>query len=202
MTDIQWCTPADISQRPACGMAEIKNKTDFYKLYRKLQLGNTTHNFTWDQYLKEQKASFDVGVRNTIPGSPLMKYNMSRKEAISYGAELLTKHGLKPEQLIISELAPDDKLTIQVEALRTTRYVYARYSQIPGLRMREAMLNAKHIEGLAALHLMKQHMDGSSWNFLNDVWDDYPDSVVEFTCYDRSVGVFGWNTLFWEVRNY
>jgi hypothetical protein len=26
--------------------------------------------------------------------------------------------------------------------------------------------------------------------------------LVEFSCFGRSVGVLGWNTLFWEVRKY
>ncbi len=182
-------------------MATIDNKQDFYRLYRKLQLGNTTRNFSWEDYVRSE-FNGGVGVRNTIPGSPLMRYELDRPAALAYGQELMDRHGLRPDQLIVSELAPDNNLTLQAETLRTPKYLYARYSQIPGLRMRTAMENARHIEGLAAVELIRTHMDAPSWDFFNDVLDEYPDSVVEFTCYDRPVGVFRWNTLFWEVRNY
>ena len=68
----------------------------------------------------------------------------------------------------------------------------------------------QHVEGLRAVMLLKHYMDVMSWEKVQDLLScqldgsneefnfHYP--VIEFACFDKPVGVFKWNTIFWEVR--
>ena len=70
-----------------------------------------------------------------------------------------------------------------------------------------------HAEGLQAVALLQKYMDDRAWDMLNHLLGcqhgpdgtrgdelnfTYP--IIEFACFDRPIGVLGWNTLFWEVR--
>ena len=105
------------------------------------------------------------------------------------------------EHILVDEQAPDDLSTLKGEVMRPNMdYLYMRYDQTPGLRMRQAYPTMKHIWGLKAVNLLKRHLDAPSWDCLQDIFDRYPNAIVELTCYSKSVGIFGWNTIFWEIR--
>lgn len=69
--------------------------------------------------------------------------------------------------------------------------------------------------GLKASAILQQYFDDMGWNCLNEIlacqlgeensWGDpvknitWP--VVEFACFNKPVGVLGWNSLVWEVRS-
>jgi hypothetical protein len=71
-----------------------------------------------------------------------------------------------------------------------------------------------HAFGLEASILLQKYMDDHSWEMLNSLLgcqlgenNSYGDPVlnftypvVEFACFNKPIGVFGWNTLFWEIR--
>ena len=71
-----------------------------------------------------------------------------------------------------------------------------------------------HAQGLQAVGLLQKYMDDRSWDMLNQILGCQVDEVntfgdqtlnftypiVEFACFDRPIGVLGWNALFWEVR--
>jgi len=56
--------------------------------------------------------------------------------------------------------------------------------------------------GLEALLDLRRHLDAPGMAWLEELWSLYPDSVVELSVYDRPVGIYGWRTVIWEVRNY
>lgn len=37
---------------------------------------------------------------------------------------------------------------------------------------------------------------------IEDLMNEYPDHVIEFTCMTKPYGTLGWKTVVWEVRNY
>ena len=70
-----------------------------------------------------------------------------------------------------------------------------------------------YAHGLRASCLLQKYMDIASWETLNSILGcqiysrmvenevlnfKYP--IVEFACFDRAIGVLGWNSLFWEIR--
>jgi hypothetical protein len=57
--------------------------------------------------------------------------------------------------------------------------------------------------GLKAKALVEKYMDANTLNDLQELWDVYPEAVIEFTCFDCNIGTKPHrNTIIWEVRNY
>lgn len=119
-------------------MNRIETKQDFYKLSRKLLLGNILTQWTWEQFLTQCRArtcdqdhelptNGIVGVRHvrlafTNKGtSGLMKID----DAIEYGLMTPDK-----ENLLFDEGAIHGRLTIQGEVMADERGLYVRYSNL------------------------------------------------------------------------
>ena len=59
------------------------------------------------------------------------------------------------------------------------------------------------LRGLSATQILQAKMNDLSWQWLNYLLEEYPDHVVEFSCFSKCWGtVPGYNTVFWEVRRY
>lgn len=43
---------------------------------------------------------------------------------------------------------------------------------------------------------------GEEYETLEEIWADYPDSIIEFTMWDRPMGVLNKRLLIWEVRDF
>ncbi|MCD6359709.1 MAG: hypothetical protein J7M38_02520 [Armatimonadetes bacterium] len=181
----------------------VDTKSAFYELFLRGATGNCLRNWSYPDYLKSD-FSGGVAVRLRNRASSLMKYDLPGPAAVArYVRRLEQQHGISPDQVIVSELAPDDDLILQFEAMRCERYLYLRWNDTPGLRMRQAMENhCRHCWGLEAVERVRQALDAKSWNWLQELFDRYPDSIVEATAYRHGLGIYGWNTLFWEIRNY
>ena len=71
------------------------------------------------------------------------------------------------------------------------------------LPMRPALAQRTlHADGLMALGLLKCYLDDPSYDNMMSLLDEYPDHVVEFTAFNRAMGVLGWASCVWEVRSY
>lgn len=187
-------------------MSSIKSKAEFYGLYYSHQLGNHSrlyHIKPTDTVSSVQRtvpwANHPVMVRHRVPNSPYCRFDLSLPQYLEWIKEL----GLRQEEFYVNELLPDHANSLQGEVTRSyDGDVNLWYSIGSGLRMRPAYAAMKSIDGLRARLLLKYFMDGSSHDFLQDLLVEYPDSAIEFCCYDRSVGLMGWNTIFWEIRDY
>lgn len=108
------------------------------------------------------------------------------------------------DEAYFTEMLPhqQSRVVLQGEVMRDSTGWYLYYSTAKAI-MREALRSApRHATGVAAYTILRDHMDGSSWDCLLDLLDHYDGHVVEFTILDQPCGQRGWNTLFWEVRNY
>lgn len=186
----------------------INSKAEYYALARRHLLGNTIQQWTWREF---QKMMIDSGIYDfTVPHTVAMRgMTTASKQIQGYDFDAVTAfrrglaaicNGMNHGDILVDEQAPDHLSTLKGEVMRNQFYLYMRYDQTPGLRMRAAYPTMKHMEGLRAVHLLKQHMDAPSWDMLNDLFDRYPDAMIEFSCYSRPVGHFKLNTIFWEVR--
>lgn len=198
-------------------MASITTKSDFYALYYRMALGNTIRQWDWDEYnglyLTNDLPQDIVGyaVRVKIPNNPYMRYELSEDQAIDYSRGLIAK-GVDPTDLNISELAPDHRLTLQGEIMRSTNYCdgwlrtkFDRDNPADN-RMRSSYPgvcpHSHYTSGLSMWLRIKTAMDSRSWDCLQELLDTYPDDIIEFSCYDCQVGVLGCNSIIWEVRSY
>lgn len=73
----------------------------------------------------------------------------------------------------------------------------------------------QHAWGLKASSILQEYMDDPSWQKLNEIlacqlgeensWGDpvlnFSHPTVEFASFNKPIGVLGWNSVFWEVRN-
>ncbi len=91
---------------------------------------------------------------------------------------------------------------LQCEVMNSPRYLEIRYAWNSGVGMRQAYDQMRSRYGLQALLILRRYLDAPSFDNLQWILETYCDSVVELSAYPMGVGVLGWNTLFWEVRNY
>lgn len=186
----------------------INNKQEFYNRSRRLELGNRLQQ--WDYYaFHKLYFSFDsheiplrVSLRTTrIASVKAQRYRLVPYKMINL-CERLLHQGFSYNELFVDESAPDHCVQLQAEVMNTERFVYVRYVLRSGVGMREALVRSKHIEGAAAMHLLRSHLDCDSMDTLERLLQEYPDAVVELSAYPHKVGMLQKNTLFWEVRNY
>ena len=191
-------------------MGTINSKADMYELYFAGAFGNTLVN--WRTY-EEFKSDLDSGkwpaekpvaLRTaTKPGVIPPRYCVRTEtwEVLDLIEEWVV-FGIPRETININELGKDHLITLQGEVMRSTNYFDLRGSYAKTVMRTALATNQFHLSGLWAYLLIHQKMDAPSWDNLNRLFDEYPDSIIEFTVYGAPVGDLGWNTVFWEVRNY
>lgn len=205
-------------------MPHIRSKAEYFTLARRHLLGNTIKQWTFAEFTR-MLFGFEalpplVALRGTTPDSKkIQQYNLTPEAAYRRGWEAIKMRIAQRAEILVDEQAPDHLSTLKGEVMRNAQYLYMRYDKTPGMRMRDAFdwdertitglttipipyrrRGMAHAHGLKALHLLRHHMDAASMEMLHDIWDGYPDAIVEFSCYSTRVGVLEHNTVFWEVR--
>lgn len=140
----------------------------------------------------------------SVVGAPV-NYDLKPLEALDWVNRTCERLKLNPHSYQFAELAPDHINTLQGEVVRSDRYMHLHYTLHSHKRMRYTLNDpaiVRHACGLQAQMLLKQYMDGHSWDTLQYIWDRWPDAIVEFCCYEKRVGVLNTNTLFWEARTH
>lgn len=186
----------------------ITSKSQYYALHRSPDVvWNTLWSKSykeWIRWLRSNDGRRELwSIRLTVPQSPYMRYEMSIAELNDYYKYLLTL-GFSDDQILIGPCAPDGTHgTLQGEIMRSERYYSFWASMHAGLRMRQSLAtHAKQYDGLQAKMLLDAYLDATSRDCLEWMLDQYPDSVIEFSCFSCPVGALKLNTLFWEIRNY
>lgn len=111
-------------------------------------------------------------------------------------------YGLRPDQIVVNEAIDSNGLVIQGEVMREIGGLLLHYST-EKLFMRPALKKkAQSVTGMRAQLLLAAHLDTPSYEQLMWLLDTYEDGIVEFSTYAHPVGELGWNTVFWELRNY
>lgn len=195
----------------------IESKKEYYELARRHLLGNTIRQWTWDEFVKmldlDKIETFPkrVALRGMTPASKaIQKYDLTLKMAYRRGLTIKVPQN----EILVDEQAPDHLSTLKGEVMRDEKYLYLRYDMTPGARMRTVMdtedftfpvfpprvRGMMHLEGIRAVELIRGRMDTIGWEMLNDIFDRYPDAMVEFSCYSKRIGWAQSNVVFWEVR--
>lgn len=195
----------------------ITTKKDFLEKYTSGQLGNKLRSWNDLDTLKSSDYRGPVSIRSRLLSWKTMYYvPQERLDAILAKEGRL--RGFATEDLYYNESAPDHRLTIQGEYLNNhTRYLmYSREK----LAMKDALalpLNQDILpwpgaelgawrhesEGLLTEMLLRANMNANSYDDFQILRDEYPDHVIEFSCYDCELGsIPSRNTLIWEVRSY
>jgi hypothetical protein len=169
------------------------NKADFYRRWQALEFGNRVRMWAGQADLAASGYAGTVSARSKVPGGKCV-----------YGVPAdLAASSPQFAAMTFNETAPDDLLLVQGEFMHDGLRGYGLYCSADRLPMRKA-LAASGVQhwGLAALGRVKHYADAKGYDMLMELLDLYPEAVIEFGCYARTLGELPCNTVVWEVRNY
>lgn len=187
----------------------VLRKSDFVKRFMRDEFGNKGPN--WGT-LDEWKASGYKGLVHIRSKRPSDKngqspYNVPMEEVEQRCKEIRAS----PDTHYLAGMAPSSQTLFQGEvqvlpismAPEDIAGLYLRFSTV-AKPMREALAEqAWHAQGIMASWLLKRYMDPTSYDWLQELLDEYPGHVIEFSVYDCYWGTLpSVNTVFWEVRLY
>ncbi len=184
-------------------MSLIPTKADMYKLYQDGRFGNKLRTWTTERDYENSGYTAPVVLRyKGSTGGKWCAYGVAPKD-VKTTISKWEAEGASRSLIVFNESAPDDKLILQGEVMRSTEHLSLRYSKMKA-PMRVALSEAPlHAGGMKAVSVLKSTMDPESWEDLNTLLDEYDGAVVEFSVWDTTLGSLPRrNTVFWEVRHY
>lgn len=100
-------------------------------------------------------------------------------------------------------MAPTEKTLFQGEVMRCPGGLYLKYTTV-AKPMRDAFEEeTKHAVGVEALVLLTEFLCPNSFDWMEVLFEHYPDHAIEFSTYSTNWGTLpNFNTLFWEIRKY
>lgn len=187
-------------------MAVIPDKETFYRLWRSGRLGNRLRSWTYDEFAKTghaeaANAGLALGLRYREPGSRFSAMHLRAATALLQLHEWVRHQGADKHKFSIDEMAPHDLQTIEGEVMAPGfELTYTFVKKPMRLAFAEQQLYAS---GYKAKALLVCYMTDSDFSDLMELFDQYPEAVVEFSCFRKNVGMVPHrNTIFWECRNY
>lgn len=175
----------------------VLSKRDFVNRYEQGEFGNRSPTWnTLEDFLSAKYIEGLVHVRNRTAGGDTY-YDQTPQQA----AELWKK--LPSSQYYISAMAPTEKTLFQGEVIQGVKGLDLLFSTIVK-PMRPALAeSSERVQGVVASMLLTYYLNFNSRDWLNELFDRYPQHAIEFSTYSVCWGTLsGFNTLFWEVRRY
>jgi hypothetical protein len=183
----------------------VLNKKDFVERYKAGEFGNCAP--TWNSLTDwmEEGSPFYLGtfhIRNRIAGAPTF-YSIPG-HALEEMWNAVIRDGLKESDLYISAMAPHEHSTIQGELMQSERGSLDLFYSTLKEPMRGALLKDSHrAMGITCLGILRTYLCPKSYDWLQILLSRYPEHVIEFSSFSVEWGTLpGYNTCFWEVRQY
>jgi hypothetical protein len=183
----------------------IGSKTENYRLYETGAFGNKLR--TWASFEEIEPSGYSGKVVMRYKGSaggsqyPRIGQQITIPEA-RHALDLWVRLGAKLSAVAYNEAAPDHVLLIQGEVMLSTDHFSIFYSQ-QKTSMRTALRNGKQVDGIRALCMLRHYLFPSSFEDIQELFERFPDSVIEFSAYEHAIGSLrARNAVIWEVRNY
>lgn len=185
-------------------MPPVNNKPDFVRRYKLGEFGN--HSPSWDtvtEFLKSGYSGGLVHLRNRVAGGPTW-YDVQPGDVHLMSNMIVSRSLARFEDLYVSAMAPTSLTTFQGEVMENSiGQLSLYYSTVPEPMRASLLAGGKQVAGLHATMLLRHYLNSRSYSWLQWLLDAYPRHVVELSCYSKCWGTEpGFNTVFWEVRNY
>lgn len=182
------------------GRMIIQNKRTFYRLSKMGVLGNRSPMYdTIGDALNS--ISPNIGFREMGKAGGGAATIVHR----SFARSMYNQWKQRGRSFIMDGAAPNHRTTLLGEICRTTMGWEGFMAVEPRMAMRPAISLGllKPQRGLRVKLLIDKFMDPSSRDDIDQLFELYPDSTIEFSCFDTLVGdLKARNTLIWEIRNY
>lgn len=185
----------------------VRSKEEFRKLSERGLLGNYLRSWrSVDDFL--DYGFLDYGqvcewltIRNLIPGATGFSAVVHRN-SIHATIALMVATGSRKEDLYFQEIpAPRLRRNWNIEAILTTRGVSLFYEQNTTQPVRGIRERGAYADGLKAQAVLRS-MEPESYDTLMEIWETYPEAVIEATEFSEQVGALGRQLVVWEVRCY
>jgi hypothetical protein len=205
---------------------KIASKQQMYDMSERGLLGNVLTTLTWAEFITmcdgndafsgEASDNYVVvpgrfGLRHrNITGFKFTKPVGDAYEFETYVRDLLREKTMHEEDVVVCVITDlkEDRRTLQGEiwleaghglTLGWSGELFNPYTCREEMRRPGGVVEDS---GMRAKALLDTFMDANSRAWVDELLDTYQDHVIEFSSFSNTLGCFGWNTLFWEVRNY
>ena len=186
---------------------KIPDKGTFKRLSAALQLGN--HFRAWDSLVDLEASGYrgSVTQQAMLPGlssTELFIPNISVAEVLERSRGV---SGVYWREIAHQPDCPGDGCqgcgrTINLEAMRGDKGLCLRHAHHPTLNLRHDLIeNGREVQGLEAVLLLRRYLQ-EDFDVLQEIWDSYPDAVIEASRFSVPVGVLESKLVVWEVRDY
>ncbi len=182
----------------------VNSKHENHRLLMQGEYGNTIQNWMDIEEVRQSGFKGQVGLRSWTPGFRTV-YHIDQHDMEKTLRE--AKWSYPRHEFYWSGMTPDDHLRLQgefIDGMRNGSYVHRSltYSTIQKPMKIAFMQETKHVDGIAAEIIIRNAMDDQSHEKFMELRERYSNAAIEFSCWDIPMGTLGWNTVFWEVRDY
>lgn len=186
---------------------KITDKMQMRALYLLGAFGNRWPAWMVEEYRAHPEYDQPAGLMyNGTPGAQLPYYALlqPRASALALADVWCRDYGCDPARITVSygDHGRALRRLCNAEVCRDQHYCSLYFATVDDYMRAALAREGRHEQGIIAWLRLRDLLDAPSWENLQAIWDTYPTSVVEFTVYDRGVGLLGHNTVFWEVRDY
>lgn len=174
----------------------VSNKSIMYRLVKTGRFGN--YPCFWSTLEEVERSGFGglVSLRSLETSNPVRLYHIPAKE-LRKTVEALPAE-VRAAGLTFSEAPPDHLRTIQGEYDGHNLF----YSFDPSPMRIALEKDGRQADGLTAKMLMRQHLDPGDVEWIEELLEDFPNHVVEFSGFRVRCGQLKRRTIIWEVRLY
>lgn len=199
-----WANPEDMIRDQYVGPYAIRCKLPQREFlpnlqrYGNLPSDNSSVVLEWDNYLQRNRlqpnmamlAVMDVdGGRRTLTGE-LTRYPFCREGFVIRGYKEPKGNGYVQHNTVY-----------QVEDKQSSLLLHYSFDDKLYRDAMSGINDRATLTGMEADSLLRQRVDPGDYDCLMELLDTYEDAIVEFTCFEKRLGIFNRRMVVWECRS-
>jgi hypothetical protein len=183
----------------------VLNKPDFTRRAKRGEFGNTLG--SWPSIDAAEAAGFKgptFWFRGRQAGWPYTETHLPWADRRELMAKKLAESGTPADQILICEdEPPGSRRLIQGNVWwpRSDQFILEYDTSQDSVRAATDR-GLTHAEGLAAREILRARLEPRDYEAVLELLETYRDHVVEFTAFDRTMGLLERCIVIWEVRKY
>lgn len=175
----------------------IASKEEFLALSRQGRCGNVLR--SWDRTRDIPPEVHWLGIRSRENASPCFVAEVARKHLEREIRRLATDR----ERLYFQEIpAPGSERVANLEAMPCEGGLYIHLETQATLPVRGIRERTRPWQGAAGRVMLRAAVGEESYETLCELWDKYPDHIIEATQFSRACGMYEDHLVVWEIRIY